>query len=133
MRKRVLVAAVAVAASVSATPLPAAGLAIPLGLSGSITVFPDLGACATVTAPPGTAFVGTFTAVAELQGPGTRIGTVRSLVPVVAVDYWQTCISGAQGGATAGEGKYVLHAHSTTNEYVEVKQCVVNRGTLTCV
>ncbi len=134
MRKKIAAVAMIAAATTMATTTPASGARFALGMSGGITVHDDLGACAGVTAAsPYDTIVGSFTALAVLQGPGTRAATVRYAVPFVAQGSWSTCISGAYSGATAGEAKYVLHAHGTTGEYVEIKQCVVNRGAVTCV
>lgn len=133
MRKKI-VAAVLIAAGTLATTTPASGVRISAGLSGSISVGPDFGACANVTAPsPYDVIVGSFTAVGEMQGPGTRVGTVRYSVPFVAYGSWSTCIGGAYLGATAGEAKYALHAVRIGGEYAEVQQCFVNRGVVNCV
>lgn len=130
---RSCVAAAVLAASVCATTAPAGAIGLGLGLAGTVAVGPDLGACATVTGPAGSTIVGSFTAVGQVQGPGTRFGTIRYTTPFVATSSWSGCAPGAYPGATAGEAKYVLHAHSTAGDYVEVKQCVVNRGVVTCV
>ncbi len=116
-----------------ASMTPAAAVPVRFGGGGGITVGPDLGACATVTFAPGELVVGHFSAVAEMQGPGTMAGTVRGAIPFTAVGSWSGCISGAYPGATAGEGRYVLDGHSASGDVIEVKQCVVNRGAVTCV
>ncbi|HVF03588.1 MAG TPA: hypothetical protein VNA20_01990 [Frankiaceae bacterium] len=134
MRKNITAAAVIAAAAIMTTTTPASAVRFSAGLSGSISVGPDFGACATVTAPsPWDTIVGSFTAAGEMQGPGTRVGTVRYAEPFVAQGYWSGCIDGAYLGATAGEAKYVLHAHRIGGEFAEVQHCVVNRGVVTCV
>ena len=133
MRKIIPVVAVATA-FLATTGTPASGLAIAVGMTGGISVTSDFGACAYVSAgSPNQLIVGSFTAVGVMQGPGTRLGTVRFSEPILATGSWSRCIFGAYPGATAGDAKYVLHAHTTSGEYLEVKHCTVNRGALTCV
>ncbi|HWL36239.1 MAG TPA: hypothetical protein VNQ77_08580 [Frankiaceae bacterium] len=106
---------------------------VPLGIDAVVHVDPDFTACATVTADDGTVFAGTFTAVGYMQGPGTKAATVRGATPVSGAGFWYGCISGAYSGATVGEAKYVLNAHGETGDVAVVIQCVINRGSLTCV
>lgn len=127
-----VVAATVLAVSTIVAPAPASGLAIPLGLTGHVWVGNDLESCPHVSGPPGATIVGTYTAVGTMQGPGTRAGTVRWWEPFVATGSWGTCVPGAYAGATAGEAKFVLHAHSSFGDFVAVVQCVVNRGAVTC-
>lgn len=103
------------------------------GVSGSLQVSPGLGACGTLVFPPGETFVGQLTAVAYLEGPGTKVGTVRRSIPIVASGSWYGCIPGSYSGAAVGDGKFALTGQSATNDYTNVKQCVVSNGTLTCV
>jgi hypothetical protein len=130
---KALVAATVVVVSTFAAPVPASGLGIALGLTGRIWVGNDFESCAHVSGPAGATIVGTYTAVGTMQGPGTRVGTVRWSQPFAATGSWGVCVPGAYFGATAGEAKFVLHAHSASGEYAEVLQCVVNRGVVTCV
>lgn len=131
MRARTVVAAALAATAVSVAP--ASAIEYDAGISGNITVYPDLSACATLSWPGGPV-VGQFVAVGEVQGPGTKVGTVRSAVPVASSSgWWSSCVSGAYFGATAGEGKYTLSASGVGGDHVTVKQCTVTFGTLTCV
>jgi hypothetical protein len=114
----------------------AAGAALLAG--GDIAVGDDLGGCATVSFPTNTTFAGQFTAVGEVQGPGTRVGTIRGAIPFANVkatgNSWSGCISGAYAGATAGEVKYTLTASGANGgEIVYVVQCAVTNGTVSCV
>jgi hypothetical protein len=132
MRRTTVLALVLAAFSLpGAQPASAAG--IQLGLNGDIHVAPDLMGCAWIEADFGQTFVGTFTAVAVMQGPGTKVSTVRSVVPVSGSGSWELCLPGGHSGAVAGEGKFVLEAASATGELFVVKQCVIDRGVLTCV
>jgi hypothetical protein len=103
------------------------------GVSGGITVSSDFTVCAELTFASGGLVVGEFSAVGEMQGPGTKVGTVRSAEPILSTNgHWSSCISGAYLGATVGDAKITLVASSATSDYVEVKQCVINFGALTC-
>lgn len=130
MRKIILLATML--ASSAGILAPAGAVPLPLGLGGGISVGNDFGACAHIVSSSAEPFIGTFSAVGQMQGPSTRAGTVRAAMPIHGQYYWSACIPGAYDGATAGEAKYVLHAHSVSGEYVEVQQCVVNRGVVTC-
>ncbi|MDQ1712386.1 MAG: hypothetical protein QOE45_1836 [Frankiaceae bacterium] len=133
MRKAILGLLLA-AATIPAGAQPASAFAFKsAGVTGGITVSADFTACATVTFSGGGTIVGEFSAVGELQGPGTKVGTVRGSLPILATGSWSGCIPGAYTGATVGDGKFALDVHSTTDDYFEVQQCVVNRGALTCV
>jgi hypothetical protein len=125
-------AAAVVATATFAQPASALRLAGP-GVTGGITVNPDFTACATVTFASGGLMVGEFAAVGEMQGPGTKVGTVRGAVPIVAAGTWSGCIPGAYSGATVGDGKFTLNVHGATEDFAEVQQCVINLGALTCV
>jgi hypothetical protein len=130
MRKALLVGAALTAALANT---PAHALSFGAGVTGGISVGSDFTACASLTFPGGRLFVGEFAAVGELQGPSTKVGTVRGAIPIVGNGFWSGCIAGSYAGATVGDGKFTLNAHSTTEDYVEVKQCVVNHGAITCV
>jgi hypothetical protein len=130
MRKALLLVPAVVAAM---TSTPAHAIRIGSGVSGGISVGADFTACASLTFPAGHLFVGSFSAVGELQGPNTKVGTVRGALPILANGSWSGCINGSYFGATVGDGKFVLHAHSTTEDFAEVQQCVVNNGAITCV
>jgi hypothetical protein len=131
MRRALLLAPALLAGLIGTTPAHALSVGT-AGVTGGITVYPDFTACVNLTFPTGHVFVGQFTAVGELQGPSTKAGTVRGALPIVAVGSWSGCIQGSYAGATVGEGKFVLDAHSTTEDHVEVQQCVVNNGVLAC-
>lgn len=132
MRRTTVVALVLAAAGLHGGQ-PASAAGIRLGLDGDIRVANDLMGCAWVDAELGQAFAGTFTAVAWMQGPGTKVSTVRSVVPVSGSGPWELCVPGGHSGAVAGEGKYVLHATSADGDLFVVRQCVLDRGVLTCV
>lgn len=103
---------------------------------GDIAVNNDLSACASVEFDEATTFVGSYTAVGEVQGPGTQAATIRHSEPIVVKNSatWVGCSPGAYEGATAGEAKFILHVHGLSGgDYVNVKQCTVNFGTVTCV
>ena len=105
-----------------------------LGVSGGITVYPNMGACATLTfASPVTA-VGVFSSAGVLSGPGTIVGVVRGAVPVTLVNAttFYACLPDAYAGATLGYATYTLTASSTTSDYVESLHCAVVSGTVTC-
>ena len=130
MRKALVALAVA---SLSALVTPDAGAIgfTTAGADGGIEVDPGLGACGWLEFP-GQTFVGEFTALAYVQGPGTKAGVVRGVIPVVGYGYWSGCIPGAYYGATLGEGKYTLNAAAATNQVHQIKECVVLAGALTC-
>lgn len=115
---------------------PASAIGVGVFASGSITVDSSLGACATVTFPVATTAVGEFSGVGEVQGPGTKVGTVRGVIPFVINrgTSWSGCISGAYAGATAGEAKFTLTASGANGgEIVYVVQCTVTNGTVSCI
>lgn len=128
-----LAAALGAAALVCPAALPSSAMTVPLGLDAVVDVDADFTACATVTARDGSVFAGTFAAMGYMEGPGTKVATVRGAAPVSGAGYWHGCISGAYSGATVGEAKYVVSAHGDTGDVVVVIQCVINRGSLTCV
>lgn len=100
---------------------------------GDITVDESFTACGEVHFPPGTVFVGELAALGHVQGPGTKAGTVRGVLPFTASTSWAGCINGAYPGATFGDGKFTLTAHAATDDVVVAKQCVVQAGAVTCV
>lgn len=115
---------------------PASALGVGLLATGDITPDDSLGACATVTFPSSTTAVGQFTGVGEVQGPGTKVGTIRGAIPIIINrgTSWSGCIPGAYAGATAGEAKFTLTASGANGgEIVYVVQCTVTNGTVTCV
>lgn len=118
--------------------LPASAIGTSILASGGINVAADLQGCATVTFPTNTTFVGQFSAVGEVQGPDTRVGTVRGVLPFASVkpieNSWSGCISGAYAGATAGEVKYTLTASGANGgEIAYVVQCTVTNGSVSCL
>ncbi|HEX2196862.1 MAG TPA: hypothetical protein VHJ76_08045 [Actinomycetota bacterium] len=113
----------------------AAGVAV--AADASISVAADLSACATVTFPANTVFVGEFSATGQVQGPGTKLATIRGVKPFAQpkpiTSSWSGCISGAYAGAAAGSVKYTLVASSISGgEVVYVVECVVKDGQVTC-
>lgn len=134
MRREIIVA-LAIASSYSPAALPASAVAYKTSgsVSGGLTVHADFTVCASLTFASGT-FTGVFAAVGQMQGPGTKVGTVRAAVPVLGTwGTWYDCIPGAYHGATAGEAKFVLIAAGSAGEYIEVQECVINGGAITCV
>ena len=105
------------------------------GGGGAIAVNSALGACATLTFAGSGTFVGQFTAVGEMQGPGTKVGSIRGAMPILVTSgsTWHGCIPGAYSGATAGEAKFTLSGDGSVGDYVEVRQCAIRAGALTCV
>lgn len=139
LKKRIAIVAAALALGVLALPSgPASAVGVGVLANGNISVGGDLGACASVTFPVNTTFVGEFSAVGEVQGPGTKVGTVRGVIPFASpkpiTNSWSGCIPGAYSGATAGEAKYTLTASGANGgEVVYVVQCAVSNGNVTCV
>lgn len=103
------------------------------GIDGTLTVAPDFTTCGSLRFPGSTAFAGELAAVGHLQGPGTKAGTVRGATPFVAVGSWSGCIDGSYEGATVGDGKFTLTAHSSEGDFVKALQCVVANGAIRCV
>lgn len=131
--RRLIVAIVTTAvAAITTAPASAFEVDAAPGVSATLDVRPDFTVCATVAVEDATAFVGELSAVGQLQGPGTRVGTVRGATPVAGSGTWSDCISGSYEGATVGDGKFSLAVHSDHGDFAIVKQCVVNRGALTC-
>lgn len=124
-----------VGVSIVAVMHPAHAISFKTGpaVSGSLEISTSFGACGTLTFPPGETFVGQLVAFGHLEGPGTQVGTVRAAIPIVAIGSWQGCIPGSYPNATVGDGKFALTGQSSQNDYTNVKQCVVDHGTLTCV
>lgn len=115
---------------------PASAIGVGVFANGSITPDSALGACASVTFPVNTTAVGEFSAVGEVQGPGTKVGTIRGAIPIVINrgTSWSGCIAGAYSGATAGEAKYTLTASGANGgEIIYVVQCTVTNGTVSCI
>jgi hypothetical protein len=125
-------------ALVAAALLPAgsaSAIKIGVGPTGGITVYPNLAACATLdTTHPITA-VGTFTSAGAVNGPGTAVGVVRGALPVTFVNstHWYGCLPDAYAGATIGYAKYTLTLSGATDDYVEILQCTVTSGAVSCV
>ncbi|MDQ1712388.1 MAG: hypothetical protein QOE45_1838 [Frankiaceae bacterium] len=125
------------AALVAAAVLPAgsaSAVSVDFGVAGSITVYPDMGACGTLTfARPVTA-VGVFSSAGALSGPGTAVGVVRGAVPVTVVNAtsWYGCLPDTYAGATIGYATYTLTASTADSDYVESRHCVVTSGRVTC-
>lgn len=134
---RVALVTASVAATLTAATPPAGAVGAAVGLNGGITVSDDFTTCATLSFPTRTTIVGQLTAVGEVQGPGTRVGTVRGAIPIVVTndDEWYGCIPGAYTNATVGELKATLTATAAAGgELVDVKQCaIVASGPATCV
>lgn len=115
---------------------PASAIGIGVFATGTITPDSALGACASVTFPVSTTAVGEFSAVGEVQGPGTKVGTIRGAIPIVINrgSSWNGCIPGAYSGATTGEAKYTLTASGANGgEIVYVVQCTVTNGHVSCI
>jgi len=132
MRSRKILLSLLVTGLAAVSAPSASAVEAEFGGSGDIAVSSDLSACASVSFP-GQFFVGQFSGAAVVQGPGTRYGTTRDARVIAATGSWYGCISGTYSGATAGEAKYTLTVSSGTGEVVVAKQCVVNRGAVTCV
>lgn len=128
--------AVALLGLVSAVrPATAVGIGVG-GISGGVTVYPDLASCATVTFSSPTTFAGEFTASGVLYGPGTIVMPVAGAKPIIGVNTttWSGCIPGGYSGATSGYVVFTLTVTSPARgEYVEVKQCAVTFGSVFCV
>ena len=137
MRIRRALLAGALALSAAVLPMSSAS-AVGVGVfaTGSITVDAALNGCATVTFPVETTFTGSFSAVGQVQGPGTRLGTVRGSIPFVVqgAKDWTGCIAGAYAGATSGGATYALHASGLNGgDVIYVVQCAVTNGQVACV
>ena len=118
--------------AVMVSALPAAGVGVGFGGDANIDPKADFSACATVVFNSDASFVGTFTAVAEMQGPSTKASTVRMTIPIHGIREWTGCIPGGYFGATVGEGKYVVEASGESGEVYEVVQCALDMGAFTC-
>lgn len=138
MRVRSLVVTlVMTAAALGLWGSPAGAVGAGVFAGGDIDVAADLGACATITFPVSTTFVGEFSATGQVSGPGTRYATIRGALPFVNTrggTSWTGCIPGAYEGATAGWAKYTLTASGLNGgEVVYVVQCAVTNGVVSCV
>jgi hypothetical protein len=129
----------AVAAVASFTPAaPATATEVALGVRGGITVYGDLGACATLSAPG--ALTGSFTASGALHwlARSTRpvgspyVEPVAGATPVVTTSgSWSGCLGGYPR-LDAGEVVYTLTATGPGGDFVEVLRCGVHWGYVNC-
>src|SRR5688572_25253886 len=134
--KAIVASAMLVTGLVFGSSVPASAAGTALLADGDITVYDDLTACATVSFNSGTAFAGSFEGVGEVQGDGTKVGTIRGARAISDLNggTWSGCIAGAYAGATAGEAKFVLHASGVNGgDVVYVVQCTVMFGNVSCV
>lgn len=113
---------------------PATAVEVSAGASGTIDVYPDLGACATLAFPRPVTAVGAFTSAGAVTGPGTAVAPVRgaTAIAVTGATSWFGCLPDAYAGATAGAAIYTLSVTTLGNEYVQVLTCDVRRGVVTC-
>ncbi len=127
MRTNVLAALLAAAA----TPLPAHAAA---GVTISIAVAGDLGACATVTSPTPVDAAGWFAAGGYAAGPGTIVAPAGGAAEVVMAGdtWWRGCVNGAYAGATTGRAEYAVYVSARGGDELAVTHCVVSGGMVTC-
>ena len=131
MVRGILLSAALVSASLFSAPAGAVG--VDAGITGDIAVDRDFSSCVTLAWSGGTV-TGVFVAVGEVQGPGTKAGTFHHAVPFAASYSPMTiCRPGAYEGAIAGEGRYVLMAQGAGGGHVNIEQCTVALGVVTCV
>ena len=132
MRRRTI-AVLALAAATAATP-PADAVEFGFGATGAITVYADLGACATLTFSRATVGAGTFSAAGAVTGPGTAAAPVRGATPFVlnGARSWYGCLPDAYAGATTGHAAYVLSGTTADGDFVAVLSCTVRLGVVTC-
>lgn len=128
-------AAAAVLAVVA--PLPGASAAPGLALwsSGEVGVASDLSACATVAFDGPVTGAGSFSAAGAAAGPGTIVGAVRGVRPIVLSGdrSWYGCVAGAYAGAVVGEATYVLSVSTSDGDFTQVVHCSVRSGAVTCL
>lgn len=133
MRHRT-VASAAFAGLLSAGVAPASGVEAGFGISGYITVFRDLGACATVTLSRPVTATGELSAVGAVAGPGSAVAPVRGATPFVisGTTSWYGCLPDAYAGASAGSATYTLAVSSVDNDFAAVLACDVRNGAVSC-
>jgi Ca2+-binding RTX toxin-like protein len=104
-------------------------------ITGTITVSPDdLSACAHLDFSRSATFVGSFSAVGSVAGPGAQTATIREVVPISGSGtVWDGCSSGTYEGASAGAIKYTLRTSDVGGaEYYRVVHCRLEEGEATC-
>lgn len=113
---------------------PALAVEASVGVTGWVTVYPDMGACGGVVVSRGTTMVGELSSAGAVTGPGTATAPVRGAAPFVVPGgtSWYGCLPDAYAGATAGHATYTLSATTGGGDFVAVVNCVVTGGEVTC-